>query len=327
MIRLIHGDDEFAIANSLQARLDALAPSDLQAPNVTVFEGPRVDMLEVFAIARISPFMADKRAIVVKGMLKPIDTPGQSVRKDWQTFGERVAEEAMHITNELIFVEYSPLRMQVKALKTLASVAEVEKHQTPTRRELEAWIRQRFERHGVRATQPAMARFRDLGGADPRRLDSEIQKLAVYADGRMLQPDDIELMVADDSEDRIFAVMDAIIEGRHRAALSGVQKLLASGESIEGIMALLSRQVRTLIVASYMLERRASQSQVGAKLNLRMPWLLNKNCQQARRVGHRRLRTMLLHMLEIDTRLKTGRADRRLALEMLVAGMVNAPAR
>ena len=67
-----------------------------------------------------------------------------------------------------------------------------------------------------------------------RRMDGEIQKLALYADGRTIQPKDIDLMVADTSQDRIFNVMDAIIEGRHNLAIGGVQNLIANGESIEG---------------------------------------------------------------------------------------------
>ena len=67
-------------------------------------------------------------------------------------------------------------------------------------------------------------------------------------------------MVADTSQDRIFNVMDAIIEGRHNLAIGGVQNLIANGESIEGIFALLTRQVRILIVVGHMLSRGASRS-------------------------------------------------------------------
>ena len=65
-------------------------------------------MNEVFAAARISPFLTDRRAIVVKGMLKPLDTRGENVKADWEKFGDRISGEAMQITNELIFVENVP---------------------------------------------------------------------------------------------------------------------------------------------------------------------------------------------------------------------------
>ena len=322
MIRLIHGNDEFTIANSLESHLDAVGPPDLRAPNVTVFEAPNAPMGEVFAAARISPFLTDRRAVVVKGMLKPFETRGARVRSDWESFGERIANEGMQISNELIFVENEPLRLTSRALKALAAVAEVEQHNVPDRRDRGNWIRNRFAFHGVSATPSAMTRFNDIGGDDIRRLDSEIQKLALYADGRTLQPSDIDLMVADASQDGIFNVLDAIIEGRMNVAIGGFQNLIANGESIEGILALLTRQVRILIVASHLLERRVPQSEIGRRLRLNSNWVIDKTCKQARRIGPERLKKMHLHMRDVDLGMKTGRADRRLAVEMLVSGLV-----
>ena len=322
MIRLIHGDDEFSISNSLEAHLAALGPPELRAPNVTVFEAPNARMAEVFAAAMISPFLTDRRAVVVKGMLKPMDTRGERVRADWNSFGERVSREAMQITNDLIFVENLRLNLTSRPLKALTSFAEVEMHLVPSRSDRIDWIRQRFEFHGVDASGSAINRFNEIGGDDVRRLDSEIQKLALYADGRTLQPQDIDLMVADTSQDRIFNVMDAIIEGRHNLAIGGVQNLIANGESIEGIFALLTRQVRILIIAAHMLSRGAPRSEIAQRLRINMPWLLDKTSKQASRIGSARLRAMHLHMLDVDVGAKTGRVDRRLAVEMLVSGLI-----
>ena len=322
MIRLIHGDDEFSIANSLESHLASLGPPELRAPNVTTFEAPSARMAEVFAAARISPFLTDRRAIVVKGMLKPMDTRGERVKPDWESFGDKIAQEAMQITNELIFVETTPLRLTSRPLKALSALAEVEQHRVPSRRDRTDWISKRFNFHGVNATASAISRFNDIGGDDTRRLDSEIRKLGLYADGRTIQRRDIDLMVADVSEDRIFNVMDAIIEGRHNLAIGGAQNLVANGEAIEGIFALLTRQVRILIVAAHLLEHGARNAEVGQRLRMNLPWLLDKTCKQASRIGSTRLRAMHLRMLEIDVGVKTGRADRRLAVEMLVSALV-----
>ena len=322
MIRLIHGNNEFTIADSLKAHLDALGPPELRAPNVTIFEAPNAPMGEVFAAARIAPFLTDRRAVVVKGMLKPFETRGEKIRTDWEAFGERISDEAMQITNDLIFVENVGLRLTSKPLKALASLAEVERHDIPDRRNRTDWIRRRFDFHGASASPSAINRFNEIGGDDIRRLDSEIQKLAIYANGRTLQPKDINLMVADASQERIFNVMDAIIEGRHNLAIGGVQNLIASGEAIEGIFALLTRQVRILIIAAHLLEKRTPRQEIARRLRINMDWLIDKTCRQASTIGSNRLHKMHLHMLDIDIGMKTGRIDRRLAVEMLVAGLV-----
>ena len=154
-------------------------------------------------------------------------------------------------------------------------------------------------------------------------MDSEIQKLAIYAEKRELRPQDIDAMVADASQDRIFSVLDSLIEGQYSKALGGVQNLIANGESIEGILALLARQVRNLVLAAYMLERGVPQSTIGQRLRLNLGWLVNKTCQQASRVGSQRLQSMYLHLLDVDVSMKTGRLDRRLAIEALISGLVS----
>ena len=322
MIRVIHGDDEFSVANALEAHLSSLGPPELRAPNTTVFEAPNARMGEVFAAARIAPFLTDRRAVVVKGMLKPIDTRGERVRGDWEKFGDRIANEAMQITNELIFVETVLLKLNARALKNLAALAEIEAHRLPSRRERESWIRRRFEFHGVNAANTAINRFDAIAGNDTRRIDSEIQKLGLYADGRTLNARDIDMMVVDVSEARIFNVMDAIIEGRLEQTIGGVQNLISNGESIEGIFGLLTRQVRILISTAHLLESGTNRSEIGKRLKINLPWLLDKTCRQASRVGSARLKSMHLRMLDIDIDMKTGRADRRIAVEMLVSALL-----
>ena len=89
-------------------------------------------------------------------------------------------------------------------------------------------------------------------------------------------------MVADVSEDRIFNVMDAIIEGRHKQAIGGVQNL-SRERRIEsrGFLRCSARQVRQLIVAAHMLERGARNAEIGRRLRINLPWLVDKTCRQA----------------------------------------------
>ena len=323
MIRVIHGDDEFAISNALQRYLQAVAPPDLREPNLTIFEAPNVALGEVIAAARVVPFLTDRRAVVVKDMLQPMETRGAKPRKDWEDFGKVIATEGIEITNELIFVEHAPLRLANPSLKPLAAISDVELHNKPKRNEMMSWLQSRFRVHGARASTSAIQRLNYLGGDDTRRLDSEIQKLALYADGRTIEPADIDLMVSDARQEGIFRVMDAIIDGNPKLALGGFHNLMSHGESIEGIFSLLSRQLRILIIASYLLSTRTNRTEIGRRLNITMPWLLDKTCRQAANTGLATLQNMHRQLLEVDVQVKTGQIDRNLSVEMLIARIAN----
>lgn len=318
MIRVICGDDEFAVSNALEARLGAIATPDLREANVTTFDSQGTMLAEVIDTARAVPFMTDRRAIVVKNMLAPLEDRNKKVRGDWSNLGSVIAKDGIGIPNELIFVDYAPLRLTSPNLKPLAAVAEVERYALPKRAELDRWIRERAAFNGLTLSGRGMARFTALAGDNTRRIDSELRKLALYADGRPLDERDVELMVPDAHQEVIFKVVDAIVDRKAGDALSGVNSLIQNGETVEGILFLLSRQLRTLVMASEMMMRGVPRQEISNRLNLRFGWLLDKTVRQVNRSGYQRLLNMHRSVLEVDFATKTGRMDRKLATELVI---------
>lgn len=323
MIRVICGDDEFAVSNALEDRLAKVASPDLRDANVTTFDAPNTMLAEVMDTARAVPFMSDRRAIVVKNMLAPVEDRNSKVRGDWAKLGNVMTQDGLGISNELIFVDYAMLRLTSPNLKPLAAVAEVERYAAPKRADLERWIRERAAFNGLTISATGMARFIALAGDNTRRIDSELRKLAVYADGRPLDERDIELMVSDAHQEGIFRVVDAIINRQAGEALAGVNSLTQSGESIDGILYLLSRQLRQLVMASELLMRGVPRQEIGNRLNLRFGWLVDKTVRQANSSGYQRLLEMHRSVLEVDFSTKTGQMDRKLFAELLIARLAN----
>ena len=323
MIRVICGDDEFAVSNALNERLDAITTPDLRDANVTTFDSPNAMLAEVIDTARAVPFMSDRRAIIVKNMLAMLEDRNAKVRGDWSNLGSVIAEDGYSISNELIFVDYVPLRLTSPNLKPLAAMAEVERYSTPKRAELDRWIRERAAFSGLTISGGGMARFTALAGDDTRRIDSELRKLALYADGRPLDDRDVDLMVSDAHQEGIFRVVDAIINRQSGDALAGCHSLIQSGETTEGILYLLSRQLRMLIMASELTMSGISRNEIGSRLNIKYEWLLDKTVRQANRSGHKRLLEMHRSLLEVDFATKTGQLDRKLSAELLITRLAS----
>ncbi len=319
MIRVIHGDDEFAISNALESYLAALGSPELRAPNVTIFERPGIPLGEIMAAARVIPFLTDRRAVVVKDMLAALDARGSKPRGDWADFGDIITRDGISIVNDLLFVERTHLRMTSAALKSLAAIAEVEVHNKPKRNEMLDWLQERFRLRGTRISMDALQHLQYLGGDDTRRLDGEIEKLALYAGDRMIERSDIDLMVSASRQESIFRVIDAIIDGQPPRALSGLRNLLDNGESIEGVFALLSRQVRLLILSKHLMSARVNRGELRRRLRINNDWVLDKTCRQANSRSMDQLTDMHRQMLDVDIQIKTGRAHRHVAIETLIA--------
>ncbi|MDA1258370.1 MAG: DNA polymerase III subunit delta, partial [Chloroflexi bacterium] len=265
MIRVLHGDDDFGIGEVVRD-IRASLGQDAAESNTLEFEGRNFRPGEVEAAARTVPFLADRRLVIVRGLLRRLDTPAAGRRSGgsdvapmstsgWDAFGERLA--GLPDSTELVFVEAFPpgpggklLRDNGPAFRALqpAGAVDVSVFATPRGRAIQDWIRNRAMSEGVQMSPSAIARLADLVGPNLRLLDQEIRKLALYADGRTVQPDDVELMVAA-REANIFAAVDAILERRPGLAMRALYQLMDDGASVQYIISMLSRQTRMLILA------------------------------------------------------------------------------
>ena len=318
MIRVICGDDEFAVSNALNDRIDAITTPDLRDANVTTFESPNTTLAEVIEIASAVPFMSDRRAVVAKGMLAPLEVRGGSARGDWSEIGKVMAKDGFSIVNELIFVDYCPLRLSNANLRPLAAIAEVERHSKPRRGELQKWVRDKAFAYDLKFTAKGMATFMMVAGDDTRRIDSELRKLLLYADGRTLDDQDVTLMVSDAHDEGIFRVVDAVVDGNSKVAIGGLHIILQNGQTIDGVLGLLTRQLRTLIMANELAAQGVPRDVIGTRLAVRFDWLLEKTMRQASRIGIDRLVTMHKRVADIELETKSGRLDRKLSIEVLI---------
>ncbi len=338
MIRVLHGDDEFGIDESVR-QIRASLGEDAAESNTVEFEGRNFKPGEVEAAARTVPFLADRRLVLVRGLLRRLDTTkaaratrgrdsagsAQMSTSGWEKFGELLA--GLPDTTELVFVDSFPpgpagkLKDNGGAIRAMKSSdpLDMAAFMTPRGRGIGDWIRQRVMSEGVQASPSAMALLGDLVGPNLRSLDQEIRKLSLYADGRVIQPEDVTLMVAPAREENIFAAIDAILERRPGMAMKALYHLLDDGASVQYILTMLTRQTRMLILARHLREQGVDQQEIGNRIGLRAAFALRKTLEQAGRFSHEYLADAHRSLGEADLSYKSGTVRDRVALEMVVA--------
>jgi DNA polymerase III subunit delta len=108
--------------------------------------------------------------------------------------------------------------------KAVAKAGEVLTYDVPKRR-LPEWVAEQFGRYGAKADADACRALVDIVGDDLDELQSEIDKLATWANGDAVTLRDVEQMAAGRAETAIFSLTDAW----GRRDVGGV---LASAEAI-----------------------------------------------------------------------------------------------
>ncbi len=316
MIRVLHGEDEYARSEALDRIRATAGPPEVREPNTTVFEGRAIKLNDVIGAALIHPFMADRRVVIVHGVLTRMQKKDKSLGDAWRKLSEALS--GLPATTDLVFVENVALRDNGLALKSVGPSASIQEFRRKQRGELEMWIRDRFAKHGGSAGRDAIARIGWLAGSDTRLLDQEIKKLSLFAGDREVTKADVDLMIPEARETSIFAAVDAVLERRPAVAMKLLYSLLAGGSSVQYILTMLARQVRLLILTIELRQQGVPQEELGKRIGLTNRFALDKTVRQSASFDGGHLANIHRRLLAADLAIKQGEMDERLAVEILV---------
>jgi DNA polymerase III subunit delta len=160
-----------------------------------------------------------------------------------------------------------PAAKLVKAVK--AAKGEVHEFETPKARDLPRVLVADAQRLGFRL-EPAAARMLvERMGANPVRLQTELERLVLWAgEGGQVSAADLEEMVADTSEMAVWSLSDALIEGDAAESLRIGERLIEQGENVTGLIYGLASRLRSACVAAAQLEEGIPPKQVESSLKM-----------------------------------------------------------
>ena len=103
VIKILHGDDEFSIFEAVRKTKIAVGPEEARDPNTTVLESAAFKPFDIIAAASSMPFLADRRLVLVYGLLGRLDARGANTGTDWDTVPGALAD--LPGTSDVVFVE------------------------------------------------------------------------------------------------------------------------------------------------------------------------------------------------------------------------------
>lgn len=331
MIYLLYGEDGLSLEEALTDLKANAGPEELQDVNVTTLDGATVGFDEFAATCSTVPFLADKRVVIVRGLLTRYETRRGGSRSQQQRDDSTGPWEAMKDylptvpdTTDLIFVD-TRVSGRNPLLSHIKPHADVRTFPLPSMRNVPAWIRSLAEKLGVSIEPRAIATLAETIGTDTRVLDSELRKLALYRYGETILQEDVNELVSYAREASIFAAVDAVLEGRAGAALRMIQQITSSGRPATYVITMIARQVRFLLLAKDLKAQRVSPQEMGPRLSL-SGFPLTKTLDQEGRFTLDRLKLIHRRLLEADLAIKTGAAEEQMALDMLIVDLSISPA-
>jgi DNA polymerase III subunit delta len=154
-------------------------------------------------------------------------------------------------------------------------------------------------------------------GGNLRQLAQDIDKLIAYAGGREIKDGDVQLLVADAREMKVWTLTDALAAHNQNLAIGSLRHMLDDGEQPPVLMATMTRQFRNLMQVKELAEGNVPSDEIARRLRMH-PYVAKKTVDTARRFSYERLEASYRYLLDADLAVKTGRLDPALALDLLV---------
>lgn len=323
MIYVFHGPDEFSIDQAVRDLKGKVGLPDLREPNTSAFDWNGLQLGQLVSTASAVPFLAERRLVIVNGLLSHIDRGEVDPKKRWSGLG--TAMQTLPDSTDVVFVEKDSLREKGAALRLLGPIAQVQRFDLPRRERLQAWIRDRVLELGSEIDSAAASRLGWLAGTNLRLLDQEIRKLALFARDRTIVRADVDALVANAREENVFAAVDAVLDKRLGVAVRSLYMLLSTGTGISTIISLLARQTRLTMIARDLLDAGVTgHDDIADRLGVRHRFVVEKTLRQASKFDTRHMARLHRRLLKADLVGKTGQMDERLNLELLVARLCEA---
>lgn len=314
---IFHGEDEYNIA----ARIQAMRNQMLDNLNISEFDGTKATVGEVLSSVRVLPFLADKRLVIVRGMLKHITRKGAGKvgKADLNQLIETLP--TLPKSARLVFWENKELNAKNK----LVLLANTEKSgyikSFTVTKNINSWLAQKAQEYGVDIQPAAANALSNVVGKDLRAADGEIFKLAAYVGvGEMITAQDVALLTSYVAEADIFAMVDAIGQRNGRLALHHLKQLLVDGQPLQ-LFAMIVRQFRFILLAREWMDNGGGVSELASAIGVH-PFVAKKVAAQAK--GYRNIREIeeiYRELLATDVGIKTGKIKDQLGLEVLIASL------
>ncbi|MBR1523430.1 MAG: DNA polymerase III subunit delta [Lachnospiraceae bacterium] len=305
-VYLIYGEEAYLKDNYRKSLIKALvSPGDNL--NYSFFSGGGTDPGEVLSLAQTLPFMAEKRVVQVidSGFFKKSDD-------DIVDYLEKPSPDTV-----LLFVE-SEVDKRGRAFKAASKAGYVVEAAKYDAKKLPQWVAAGFKRYEKKVKRETVDLLIDRVGTDMTALDMEIAKLSSYAGDRdIVTSEDVTELVSRSPAFNVFQMIDAIADRRLNRAVGIYYDMLAEKESPFGILALMERHYRGLLVVKDMNERKADPAEIAKGAGI-PAFAVSKYGTQARKYSRGRLIKVLDSCVKADRDIKQGNMDPGIAVELLI---------
>jgi len=320
MIIFLYGEDTFRSRRWLQElKKKFIKDVDQNAYSLDTLDGTSISLKDLSEKINTGSLFVKKRLVVIEGLLR---------NKRGQLFAEllkylkKIANQADSL---LIFWEAelsAPPKggdgEMKKLLSFLKQQSYAQEFKVLTNSQLLSFIKKEAAAHQKTIDVAAASALISLTNGDLWLIAGEIKKLSFRTSQPAITIQAVEEMTAAFYNEDIFSLTDALSLKNKARAVKLLEEQLAAGVSDEYLIAMLIRQFKILLRLKAASESHSKSANLATQLKLH-PFVVKKGLAQAQNFTSSNLKNILNFLVNLDLLNKTGRADVKTELIMLIS--------
>lgn len=309
-IYILTGEEQYLIDYYTDEIKNAVSDPDTRDFNLMEIYNslPAEEALDEFASSY--PFMSDKKLMIFKDT-KAFKSLNANL-KDY--FSELIANMPEYLIMIFAESEIDKRSSLYKQISKIYPVCEYEFQQIPV---LTSWITKLFAKYEKKIGHEDAAYICEIAGPSMLSLKSEADKLiSYYGEEETITRDVIDRLVTRNIENRVFAMIDDIAVGKNDDAMAKFRDLRSLGEEPVKIISIIFKKYSTfhglLLVADRPMREICSLTGLYEKH-------ARNNLAQAKKIGGRKIASVMLKCRDMDFAIKNGSTEKWLAAELVLS--------
>ncbi|NEZ40966.1 DNA polymerase III subunit delta [Paenibacillus alvei] len=319
-IYILYGTEKYRIQEFVQFLIEHTVDEENRELAIMKMDTSEFPVEAVVAEAETMPFLVQRKIILVKD--QTVFASGKDGKIEHQT--ERLLEymdNPMDTSIVVFLVQADKLDERKKTVKKAKAAGAVLPFLPLSADELILWVRKEAEKHGCAIEDEAVRTVLNNAGTNLQTLSAEIEKCCLFTGtGGTVVVDTIHSLIAKNTEQNVFQLVEDIIKRRADRALDTLHELLKQKEEPIKIMALIVRQLRIMVQVKELTSRSFSQQQAASQLGMH-PYAVKMAYEQARDYDSNMLTKWIAEAAELDYEMKSGQVEKTLGLELFIMRM------
>lgn len=314
-VYLLMGVERHLIDETIKRLIQALPDGEEDA--VLRFDLDETPIEAVIEEADTLPFLVERKLVIANNasFLKAADKSKEKVVHNIALLEEWLTNPSPTAT-VVFLAPYEKLDGRKKITKLMMQKSSVVEAMPLVGRDLTTWIQNEASSFGIKISQEIAQVLIDMTGDSLLALSSELEKIAMYMDGKgEVTKEIVEMLVPRLPEMDVFRLTDAYMNGNVKETIKIYHDLLRNGEEPIMLTSLIAGQIRLMIHVNSLAKKGYHQQQIAKTLNVH-PYRVKLVMENRSIPKMERLLLILEKLANIDYQLKSTSGKRERVLEI-----------